>query len=109
MEPYPSSNFRTLLSKDNEPRTMVCIYKPTGTFGKCIGLAFCSDDDKWDTEKGMRLAYRRAVRAFECRKPCYVSTPRITNYILNLRYKSLKYLMKLTNHRTKYFPKSFLI
>ena len=109
MEPYPNSKFRTLLSKDDKPRAMVCIYKPKGTFGKCIGLAFCSDDDNWDTETGMRLAYRRAVRAFEYRSPCYVKTYKVAKYILTLRYKSLEYLMKLTNHRVKYFPKGFII
>jgi len=109
MEPYPNSRFRTLLSRDNKPRAIVCIYKPTELLGKYIGLSFCSDDDNWDEETGMRLAYKRAVRCFKGRKPCYVQTHRIAKYILNLQYKSLKYLMKLTNHRVKYFPKSFLI
>jgi len=109
VEPYPNSRFRTLLSRDDKPRAMVCIYTPKDTFGIYIGLSFCSDDDNWDTETGMKLAYRRAVRAFEGRKPCYVQTHKVAKYILNLRYNSLKYLMKLTNHRVKYFPKSFLI
>ena len=98
-----------LVDRNGKKRTTVCKIPLDYDNAMAVGLAFCSDDDKWNEIEGQRIAYARAMRAIKGRRPCVARTYRIVKYILNLRYKSLVYLMKLTEHQTKYFPKGFIL
>ena len=104
------TEYKILYDKNGKKRATICKVHPDWSqYVTGIGMAFCSDEDKWDDITGQRMAYARAMRALKGRKPCIAQTWRIYKYVLNLRYSSLAYLMRLTNHRIKYFEKGFFI
>jgi len=100
------TEYELLFDKSGKRRATICTHTPLSNINiSFIGIAFCSDDDKWNAKTGERLAYARAIRALKNRKACVVRTDRIVSYIHNLKTTSLSYLMILTNYQTKYFPK----
>ena len=103
------TKYTILFDKNGKKRATVCKIPLDYDNAMAIGLAFCSDDDKWNEIEGQRRAYARAMRALKGRRPCVARTYRIAKYVLNLRYTSLSHLMKLTEHQTKYFPKGFIL
>ena len=99
--------YTILYDKSGKKRATICKIYVEEYDSYCCGMTFCSDDDKWNDKTGERIAYSRAMRAYNVRKPCIARTYRIYKYILNLKSASLNKLMKLTSYQIRYFPKGF--